>query len=161
MRKNWLVAGILLPFFAVFFAFQIAPLIWILVNSFYSQTEEAWGLANYIANRLKNDYILCPDMRQRSIAGCYQNNVAWLYRYPFFAVLSSGDPFFTGYLVLVQLLWRHYRPDWRLLVAPTGDGAFATLRVVLCQYDQQLCGCSAGLCLRDYGGAERFFLPYC
>ncbi|WP_440863431.1 hypothetical protein [Symbiopectobacterium purcellii] len=32
-----------------------------------------------IANRLKNDYILCPDMRQRSIAGCYQNNVAWLY----------------------------------------------------------------------------------
>ncbi len=33
-----------------------------------------------IANRLKNDYILCPDMRQRSIAGCYQNNVAWLYR---------------------------------------------------------------------------------
>ncbi|WP_440862628.1 hypothetical protein [Symbiopectobacterium purcellii] len=32
-----------------------------------------------IANRLKNDYILCPDMRQRGIAGCYQNNVAWLY----------------------------------------------------------------------------------
>ncbi|WP_440864907.1 hypothetical protein [Symbiopectobacterium purcellii] len=31
-----------------------------------------------IANRLKNDYILCPDMRQRSIAGCYKNNVAWL-----------------------------------------------------------------------------------
>ncbi|WP_440867828.1 hypothetical protein [Symbiopectobacterium purcellii] len=35
-----------------------------------------------IANRLKNDYILCPDMRQRSIAGCYQNNVAWLYSQP-------------------------------------------------------------------------------
>ncbi len=34
--------------------------------------------AAIIANRLKNDYILCPDMRQRSIAGCYQNNVAWL-----------------------------------------------------------------------------------
>ncbi|WP_440864949.1 hypothetical protein [Symbiopectobacterium purcellii] len=33
----------------------------------------------YIANRLKNDYILCPDMRQRIIAGCYQNNVVWLY----------------------------------------------------------------------------------
>ncbi|WP_440866517.1 hypothetical protein [Symbiopectobacterium purcellii] len=32
-----------------------------------------------IANRLKNDYILCPDMRQRIIAGCYQNNVVWLY----------------------------------------------------------------------------------
>ncbi|WP_440865594.1 hypothetical protein [Symbiopectobacterium purcellii] len=36
-----------------------------------------WRLED-IANRLKNDYILCPDMRQRSIAGCYQNNVAWL-----------------------------------------------------------------------------------
>ncbi|WP_440866074.1 hypothetical protein [Symbiopectobacterium purcellii] len=30
----------------------------------------------YIANRLKNDYSRCPDMWQRSIAGCYQNNVA-------------------------------------------------------------------------------------
>ncbi|WP_440864492.1 hypothetical protein [Symbiopectobacterium purcellii] len=39
--------------------------------------QAAWGC---IANRLKNDYILCPDMRQRSIAGCYQNNVAWLYQ---------------------------------------------------------------------------------
>ncbi|WP_440866373.1 hypothetical protein [Symbiopectobacterium purcellii] len=36
------------------------------------------SIASNIANRLKNDYILCPDMRQRSIAGCYQNNVAWL-----------------------------------------------------------------------------------
>ncbi|WP_440866701.1 hypothetical protein [Symbiopectobacterium purcellii] len=36
------------------------------------------GRFSNIANRLKNDYILCPDMRQRSIAGCYQNNVAWL-----------------------------------------------------------------------------------
>ncbi|WP_440864282.1 hypothetical protein [Symbiopectobacterium purcellii] len=35
-------------------------------------------IAGFIANRLKNDYILCPDMRQKSIAGCYQNNVAWL-----------------------------------------------------------------------------------
>ncbi|WP_440864455.1 hypothetical protein [Symbiopectobacterium purcellii] len=34
-----------------------------------------------IANRLKNDYILCPDMRQRIIAGCYQNNVVWLYHH--------------------------------------------------------------------------------
>ncbi|WP_440864197.1 hypothetical protein [Symbiopectobacterium purcellii] len=29
-----------------------------------------------IANRLKNDYSRCPDIWQRSIAGCYQNNVA-------------------------------------------------------------------------------------
>ncbi|MGG2141493.1 BRO-N domain-containing protein [Symbiopectobacterium sp. RP] len=33
-----------------------------------------------IANRLKNDYNRCPDMWQKSIAGCYQNNVGWLYR---------------------------------------------------------------------------------
>ncbi|WP_440863616.1 hypothetical protein [Symbiopectobacterium purcellii] len=39
-------------------------------------------ITSIIANRLKNDYILCPDMRQRSIAGCYQNNVAWLYTAP-------------------------------------------------------------------------------
>ncbi len=32
--------------------------------------------AEDIANRLKNDYSRCPDMWQRSIAGCYQNNVA-------------------------------------------------------------------------------------
>ncbi|WP_440867870.1 hypothetical protein [Symbiopectobacterium purcellii] len=32
--------------------------------------------AKVIANRLKNDYSRCPDMWQRSIAGCYQNNVA-------------------------------------------------------------------------------------
>ncbi|MEI7374754.1 MULTISPECIES: ABC transporter permease subunit [Dickeya] len=48
MRKSWLAALILLPFFVVFFAFQIAPLIWIAVNSFYSETESAWGLANYV-----------------------------------------------------------------------------------------------------------------
>ncbi|WP_440865700.1 hypothetical protein [Symbiopectobacterium purcellii] len=34
------------------------------------------GVFNCIANRLKNDYSRCPDMWQRSIAGCYQNNVA-------------------------------------------------------------------------------------
>ncbi|WP_192459169.1 ABC transporter permease [Musicola keenii] len=48
MRKSWLAALILLPFFVVFFAFQIAPLLWIAVNSFYSETESAWGLANYV-----------------------------------------------------------------------------------------------------------------
>ncbi|WP_033576454.1 ABC transporter permease [Dickeya chrysanthemi] len=48
MRKSWPAALILLPFFVVFFAFQIAPLIWIAVNSFYSETESAWGLANYV-----------------------------------------------------------------------------------------------------------------
>ncbi|WP_440865644.1 hypothetical protein [Symbiopectobacterium purcellii] len=44
-----------------------------------------------IANRLKNDYILCPDMRQRIIAGCYQNNVVWLYTE--FQVQTATDDF--------------------------------------------------------------------
>ncbi|WP_440863410.1 hypothetical protein [Symbiopectobacterium purcellii] len=44
-----------------------------------------------IANRLKNDYILCPDMRQRSIAGCYQNNVAWLYILPTPDILTADE----------------------------------------------------------------------
>ncbi|WP_440864784.1 hypothetical protein [Symbiopectobacterium purcellii] len=35
-----------------------------------------WSICLHIANRLKNDYSRCPDMWQRSIAGCYQNNVA-------------------------------------------------------------------------------------
>ncbi|WP_440863615.1 hypothetical protein [Symbiopectobacterium purcellii] len=43
-----------------------------------------------IANRLKNDYILCPDMRQRSIAGCYQNNVALGYN-TFVNKIDSGE----------------------------------------------------------------------
>ncbi len=43
-----------------------------------------------IANRLKNDYILCPDMRQRSIAACYQNNVAWLYRMAWLADIAAN-----------------------------------------------------------------------
>ncbi|WP_440864238.1 hypothetical protein [Symbiopectobacterium purcellii] len=46
---------------------------------FYIEKRRGEGVNQAIANRLKNDYILCPDMRQRSIAGCYQNNVAWLY----------------------------------------------------------------------------------
>ncbi len=55
----------------------------IVVDSVYDAVRERFSthggyLLQGIANRLKNDYILCPDMRQRSIAGCYQNNVAWL-----------------------------------------------------------------------------------
>ncbi|GAB7267609.1 hypothetical protein DZJ_41660 [Dickeya ananatis] len=47
MKKRWLAALVLLPFLVVFIAFQIAPLVWMAVNSFYSDTESAWGLANY------------------------------------------------------------------------------------------------------------------
>ncbi|WJV53196.1 ABC transporter permease subunit [Prodigiosinella aquatilis] len=48
MKKSWLSGLILLPFFVVFAAFQIAPLVWITINSFYSDVNEAWGLANYV-----------------------------------------------------------------------------------------------------------------
>ncbi|MBM7343002.1 ABC transporter permease [Pantoea coffeiphila] len=37
----------LLPFAVFYIAFQIAPLVWIAVNSFYSEMNEAWGWANY------------------------------------------------------------------------------------------------------------------
>lgn len=37
----------LLPFALFYIAFQIAPLVWIAINSFYSEMNEAWGWANY------------------------------------------------------------------------------------------------------------------
>ncbi|MEJ4045997.1 ABC transporter permease [Erwinia sp. SLM-02] len=37
----------LLPFAVFYIAFQIAPLVWIAINSFYSEMNEAWGWANY------------------------------------------------------------------------------------------------------------------
>lgn len=37
----------LLPFVVFYIAFQIAPLVWIAINSFYSEMNEAWGWANY------------------------------------------------------------------------------------------------------------------
>ena len=44
-RGRWLAALCLLPFALVFFAFQIAPLIWVAVNSV--QTAEGWSLDNF------------------------------------------------------------------------------------------------------------------
>src|SRR5690606_40681637 len=44
-RGRWLAALCLLPFALVFFAFQIAPLLWVAVNSL--QTGEGWSLANF------------------------------------------------------------------------------------------------------------------
>lgn len=37
----------LLPFALFYIAFQIAPLVWIAINSFWSEMNEAWGWANY------------------------------------------------------------------------------------------------------------------
>ena len=38
---------LLVPFAVVFFAFQIVPMIWVLVNSFWVEEDVEWGLANY------------------------------------------------------------------------------------------------------------------
>lgn len=46
MKGKWLAALIVLPFALFYCAFQIAPLIWMAVGSFNSQTS-GWGLANY------------------------------------------------------------------------------------------------------------------
>ena len=44
-RGRWLAALCLLPFALVFFAFQIAPLLWVAVNSL--QTADGWSLTNF------------------------------------------------------------------------------------------------------------------
>ncbi|MEC5342438.1 ABC transporter permease subunit [Brenneria populi] len=46
MRRRLLAALVMLPFALVFFAFQIAPLIWMAVHSFNSEME-GWGFGNY------------------------------------------------------------------------------------------------------------------
>lgn len=47
MKGKGLALLCLLPFAVFYIAFQIAPLVWIAVNSFYSEMNEAWGWANY------------------------------------------------------------------------------------------------------------------
>ncbi|QTF09908.1 ABC transporter permease subunit [Brenneria izadpanahii] len=47
-RGKWIALLFLLPFALFYIAFQIAPLAWIAINSFYSQMNEAWGWSNYI-----------------------------------------------------------------------------------------------------------------
>jgi len=46
MKINWAAALCLLPFILLFGAFQLAPLVWIAINSFFSQVD-GWGLGNY------------------------------------------------------------------------------------------------------------------
>ena len=38
---------LLVPFAVVFFAFQIVPMIWVLINSFWVEEDVEWGLTNY------------------------------------------------------------------------------------------------------------------
>ena len=47
MKGKGLALLCLLPFALFYIAFQIAPLVWIAINSFYSEMNEAWGWANY------------------------------------------------------------------------------------------------------------------
>ncbi|MEX0425524.1 ABC transporter permease subunit [Providencia rettgeri] len=54
-RFHWRAALLLLPFFVLFSLFQIAPMIWVLINSFIH--EEAWSLGNYL-EVFNNDFYL-------------------------------------------------------------------------------------------------------
>lgn len=47
MKAKWLTLLFTLPFVLFFIAFQLAPLAWVAVSSFYSNTDEAWGFGNY------------------------------------------------------------------------------------------------------------------
>jgi len=47
MKAKWLALLFVLPFAVFFIAFQLAPLVWVAVSSFYSDTYEAWGFGNY------------------------------------------------------------------------------------------------------------------
>jgi len=47
MRGKGLALLCLLPFTLFYIAFQIAPLVWIAIHSFYSEMYEAWGWGNY------------------------------------------------------------------------------------------------------------------
>ncbi|MDB6145126.1 MAG: transporter permease [Pseudomonas sp.] len=46
VRGKWLAALCLVPFAVFFIVFQIAPLVWVLINSVQSE-DEGWGLANF------------------------------------------------------------------------------------------------------------------
>lgn len=54
-RFHWRAALLLLPFFVLFGLFQIAPMIWVLINSFIY--EEAWSFSNYL-EVFTNDFYL-------------------------------------------------------------------------------------------------------
>ncbi|EPG7579740.1 ABC transporter permease [Providencia rettgeri] len=54
-RFHWRAALLLLPFFVLFSLFQIAPMIWVLINSFIY--EEAWSFGNYL-EVFNNDFYL-------------------------------------------------------------------------------------------------------
>ncbi|MGR3807194.1 putative spermidine/putrescine transport system permease protein [Pasteurella testudinis DSM 23072] len=46
MKGKWLAVSVTLPFLLFFFAFQIVPLIWIVLNSFQIE-DGGWGLQNF------------------------------------------------------------------------------------------------------------------
>ncbi|MGG4664849.1 ABC transporter permease [Providencia vermicola] len=54
-RFHWRAALLLLPFFVLFGLFQLAPMIWVFINSFIY--EEAWSLGNYL-DIFTNDFYL-------------------------------------------------------------------------------------------------------
>ncbi|MEQ4676815.1 ABC transporter permease subunit [Providencia vermicola] len=54
-RFHWRAALLLLPFFVLFGLFQLAPMIWVFINSFIY--EEVWSLGNYL-DIFTNDFYL-------------------------------------------------------------------------------------------------------
>ena len=40
-------ALLMLPFAVFFILFQLVPMLWVIINSFYCEEDEAWGLGNY------------------------------------------------------------------------------------------------------------------
>lgn len=63
-RFHWRAALLMLPFVVLFCLFQIAPMIWVLVNSFIY--DEAWSVGNYLE-------IFSNDFYQQSFS-----NTLWL-----------------------------------------------------------------------------------
>lgn len=47
MKGKTLASLLLLPFVLFWIAFQLAPLLWIAINSFWSDINERWGIDNY------------------------------------------------------------------------------------------------------------------
>lgn len=49
MTKNRGIALLcLIPFMLFYLIFQVAPLVWVAISSFWSETESSWGWGNYI-----------------------------------------------------------------------------------------------------------------
>lgn len=82
MKGKGIALLCLLPFTLFYLAFQIAPLVWIAINSFYSDINAAWGWANYY------DILTSPFYQQ---AICFSLNISfWSSLYGLAIALIGG-----------------------------------------------------------------------